>query len=117
MNMRNRVTLIGRLGKEPEIIKMDSGKVKARFTLATNESYKNSEGETVEEVEWHNLVAWGKLAENIGKYLKKGSEAAFEGKITSRKYEDKEGVSRNYTEIIVNDMLMLDKKTPEPQAQ
>lgn len=117
MNMRNRVTLIGRLGKEPEIIKLESGKVKARFTVATNDPYKNSEGETVEDVEWHNLVAWGKLAENIGKYLKKGSEAAFEGKITSRKYEDKDGVSRNFTEIVVNDMLLLDKKMPETLAQ
>jgi len=115
--MRNRVTLIGRLGKEPEITKLESGKIKARFTLATNDSYRNNEGETVEDTEWHNLIAWGKLAENIGKYLKKGSEAAFEGKITSRKYEDKDGVSRYYTEIVLNDMLLLDKKMPEAQAK
>ncbi len=111
-NLRNRVNLIGHLGQDPEVTQFETGKVKVKFNLATNESYKNEKGEKVEDTQWHHIVAWGKQAENLGKYAKKGSEIALEGKLSTRKYEDKEGVSRTITEITANDFLLLDKKQP-----
>ena len=82
----------------------------ARFSLATNESYTNKDGEKVKETQWHNLVAWGKQADIIEKYLSKGKEIAIEGKLTSRSYEDKEGAKKYVTEIVVNELLMLGSK-------
>jgi single-strand DNA-binding protein len=107
--LRNRVQLIGNLGNDPEIIALESGKKLAKFSIATNESYKNAQGEVVKNTEWHNVIAWGKTAEIIEKYLAKGSEVAVEGKLTSRSYEDKEGVKRYVTEINCNELLMLGK--------
>ena len=109
-NLRNRVNLIGNLGTNPEIKVFDSGKKMAKLTLATNDSYKNSNGEKVEETQWHNLIIWGNTAEVAEKYLKKGNEIAIEGKISYRNYEDSEGKTKYITEIIVNDLLMLTKK-------
>ena len=101
--------MIGHLGTDPEL--KETGKSKlAKFALATNESYKNESGEKVEETQWHNLIAWGKQAEIAGKYLKKGTEIAIEGKLTSRSYEDKEGNKRYVTEIVVRDFSFLGKK-------
>ncbi|NOR27090.1 MAG: single-stranded DNA-binding protein [Lutibacter sp.] len=108
--LRNKVQLIGNLGNNPEIITLDSGKKLAKFSLATNESYKNTQGEKVTETQWHNLVAWNNTAEIIEKYLEKGKEIAIEGKLTSRSYETKEGEKRYVTEIIVNELLMLGSK-------
>ncbi len=108
--LRNKVQLIGNLGNNPEIITLDSGKKLAKFSLATNESYKNAQGEKVTETQWHNLVAWNNTAEIIEKYLEKGREIAIEGKLTSRSYETKEGEKRYVTEIIVNELLMLGSK-------
>jgi len=108
--LRNKVQLIGNLGNNPEIITLDSGKKLAKFSLATNESYKNSQGEKVTETQWHNLVAWNNTAEIIEKYLEKGREIAIEGKLTSRSYDDKDGNKRYVTEIIVNELLMLGSK-------
>lgn len=107
--LRNKVQLIGNLGNDPEIIALENGKKLAKFSIATNESYKNAQGEVVKNTEWHNVIAWGKTAEIIEKYLAKGSEVAIEGKLTSRSYEDKEGVKRYVTEINCNELLMLGK--------
>ena len=108
--LRNKVQLIGNLGNNPEIITLDSGKKLAKFSIATNETYKNTKGEKVENTQWHNLVAWNKTAEIIEKYVVKGNEIAIEGKLTSRSYEDKEGVKKYITEIVVNELLMLGNK-------
>jgi len=108
--LRNKVQLIGNLGNNPEIITLDSGKKLAKFSIATNESYKNSEGEKITDTQWHNVIAWNKTAEIIEKYLEKGNEVAIEGKLTSRSYEDKEGVKKYITEIVCNELLMLGSK-------
>ncbi|WP_272150767.1 single-stranded DNA-binding protein [Tenacibaculum aiptasiae] len=108
--LKNRVQLIGNLGNDPEIINLDNGKKIAKFSLATNETYKNSEGEKVTDTEWHYIVAWNKIAEIIEQYLQKGSEVMIEGKLTSRSFEDKEGVKRYVTEVICNELLMLGGK-------
>ena len=109
--LRNKVQLIGNLGTQPEIINLDGGKTLAKFTMATNEHYKNASGEKVTDTQWHNIVAWGKTAEIIEQYLNKGQEVAIEGKLTSRSWEDKEGNKKYITEIVCNELLMLgDKK-------
>ena len=108
--LRNKVQLIGNLGMSPEIKTLDGGRKLAKMSIATNESYKNVKGELVRETQWHNLIAWGKTAEIIEKYLKKGSEIAVEGKLINRNYTDKDGVKRYITEIQVNEVVLLDKK-------
>jgi len=108
--LRNKVQLIGNLGNDPEIINLESGKMLAKFTIATNESYKNSQGEKVTDTQWHNIVAWGKTAEIIEKYVTKGKEVAIEGKLTSRSYDTKEGEKRYITEVVCNELLMLGGK-------
>jgi single-strand DNA-binding protein len=105
--LRNKVQLIGNLGNAPEIITLESGKKLAKFSLATNENYKNAKGEKVTDTQWHNIVAWNKTADIIEKYLEKGNEVAVEGKLTSRSYETKEGDKRYVTEIVCNELLML----------
>ena len=116
-NLRNKVQLIGRLGQAPEVKHLDSGKTVANFNLATNEKYKNAKGELIENTEWHNLVAWGKTAEIMEKYVQKGSEIAIEGKLTNRSWEDKDGNKRYTTEVLVNELLLLgDKKTNEKKG-
>ncbi|MDG5490536.1 single-stranded DNA-binding protein [Psychroserpens sp. SPM9] len=107
--LRNKVQLIGNLGNDPEIINLESGKMLAKFSIATNESYKNAEGEKITDTQWHNVVAWGKTAEIIEKYVTKGKEVAIEGKLTSRSYDDKDGQKRYVTEIVCNELLMLGK--------
>ena len=109
--LKNKVQLIGNLGQNPEIKTLDGGKKLARFNIATNESYRNASGEKVIETQWHNLVAFGKLAEIVEKYMIKGSEVAVEGKLTYRTYNDKEGNKRYFTEIQVNELLMLGEKS------
>jgi single-strand DNA-binding protein len=109
-SLRNKEQLIGNLGNDPEIITLESGKKLAKFSLATNESYKDASGQKIDKVEWHNLVAWGKTCDIIEKYLTKGKEVAVEGKLTSRSYETKEGEKRYITEIVVNELLMLGNK-------
>lgn len=109
-NLKNKVQLIGNIGNAPEIINLEGGKKLAKFSVATNESYKTAKGETVKETQWHNLVAWGKTAEIVEKYLAKGNEVAIEGKLTSRSYEDKAGVKKYVTEVVVNELLMLGGK-------
>jgi single-strand DNA-binding protein len=108
--LKNKVQLIGNLGQNPEIKSFDGGKKLAKFSIATNESYRNVNGEKVNETQWHNLVAWGKLAEIVEKYVTKGSEVAVEGKLTYRSYSDKEGNKKYFTEIQVNELLMLGER-------
>ena len=108
--LRNKVQLIGNLGAAPEIKTLEGGKKMARFSIATNESYKNAKGEKVTETQWHNLVAWGKLADIAEKFLNKGTEVAIEGKLINRNYTDKEGVKKYVTEIQVNELLLLGSK-------
>ena len=105
--LRNRVQLIGNLGNNPEIITLESGKKIAKFSIATNESYKNSQGEKVTDTQWHNVVAWNKTAEIIERYLEKGTEVAIEGKLTSRSYETKEGEKKYITEVVCNEVVLL----------
>ena len=107
--LRNKVQLIGHLGQDPEIVNMESGRTLAKFSLATNESYKNAKGEKVEQTNWHNIVAWGKTAQIIEKFVTKGKEVAIEGKLTNRSWDDKEGNKRYTTEIVCNELLMLSK--------
>ena len=108
--LRNKVQLIGNLGNAPEIITLDSGKKLAKFSIATNDSYKNAQGEKITDTQWHNLVAWNKTAEIVEKYLEKGKEVAIEGKLTSRSYEDKDGTKKYITEVVVNELLLLGSK-------
>jgi len=108
--LRNKVQLIGNLGNDPEVITLDSGKKLAKFSIATNESYKNAQGEKVTDTQWHNVITWNKTAEIVEQYLSKGSEVAVEGKLTTRSYEDKEGVKKYMTEVVVNELLMLGGK-------
>ena len=108
--LRNKVQLIGNLGNDPEIITLDSGKKLAKISIATNETYKNAQGEKVTDTQWHNVVAWNKTAEIIEQYLQKGNEVAIEGKLTYRSYEDKDGVKKYTTEIVSNELLMLGSK-------
>jgi len=108
--LRNKVQLIGNLGKNPEIITLDSGKKLAKFSIATNENYKNAKGEKITDTQWHNVIAWNKTAEIVEKYLVKGNEVAIEGKLTTKSYEDKTGEKKYITEIIVNELLMLGNK-------
>ena len=111
--LRNKVQLIGRLGQDPKIITFDEGKSKVNFSVATNESYRDNEGDKVERTQWHEIVAWGPLSDIMGQYLKKGSEVAIEGRLHYRTYDDKEGNTRYVTEIVAKDLLMLDKKPAE----
>ena len=110
-NLKNKVQLIGNLGMNPEIKILESGKKLAKFSIATNESYKNAKGEKIEDTQWHNLIAWGKTANIVEQYLQKGNEVAIEGKLSNRCYEDKDGNKRYVTEIVVNELLMLGGKS------
>jgi single-strand DNA-binding protein len=96
----NKFLGYGNVGKDPEVKHLESGKVVAKFSFATNESYTNQSGEKVTETQWHNISAWGKTAETIEKYVKKGSSIIVEGKVTYPQYEDKEGVTKYITEIM-----------------
>ena len=109
--LRNKVSLIGRLGAKPEVMTFESGKKMARFTLATNESYKNKNGEWQENTQWHIITAWGKTAELVGKLLQKGNEIAVDGRLVTNTYETKEGEKRYGTSIELNDFLLLTKNT------
>jgi single-strand DNA-binding protein len=109
--LKNKVQLIGNLGNAPEVRNTESGKKLVRFSVATNEQYKNAKGERVTETQWHNLIAWGKVADIVEKYLTKGTEVAIEGKLINRNYMDKEGNKKYITEIQVTELLMLGKAT------
>jgi single-strand DNA-binding protein len=109
--LRNKVQLIGNLGQSPEIVTFENGRKLAKLRLATNETYKNKDGEKMQSVNWHNLTVWGKQAEIVEKYVSKGQEIAVEGKLVTRSYETKKGEKRWATEVQVNEVLLLGKKT------
>jgi single-strand DNA-binding protein len=108
--LRNKVQLIGHVGNDPEIKTFDGGKKLAKLNVATNQSYKNEKGEKVEETQWHSLIAWGKTADIIEKFVLKGKEIAIEGKLTHRSYEDKTGEKRYVTEVVIDELLLLGSK-------
>ena len=108
--LKNKVQLIGFMGGNPEIKTTENGKKLAKFSIATNENYRNSLGEKVTETTWHNLIAWGKVAEIAEKYLSKGTEVAIEGKLINNSFTDKGGNKKFVTEIQVNELLLLGSK-------
>jgi len=108
--LKNKVQLIGNLGQDPEVVNLDSGSKLAKFSIATNETYRNAKGEKVTDTQWHNIVVWGKLADVVENFLHKGSEVAVEGKLIHRSYENKEGEKRFISEIKCNELLMLGKQ-------
>ena len=110
-SLRNKVQLIGNLGKAPELKTTVSGKRLVRFSIATNEIYTNAKGEKVKETQWHNLVAWGRLADVAEKYLNKGSEIAIDGKLITKDYIDKDGKKKYVTEVQVNELLLIGAKS------
>ncbi len=109
-HLNNSVNLIGNLGMDPEVKKFESGKSMARFSLATSEFHRNAEGEKIKDAQWHQVIAWGKTAEIVEKYLKKGSKIAVEGRLNSNHYETDKGEKKYFTEIVVNELMMLDSK-------
>lgn len=113
----NKVILIGRLGKDPETRYMTSGEAVTNVSLATSENFKDKSGEKQERTEWHNLVFYRRLAEVAGEYLRKGSQVYIEGRIQTRKYQDKSGQDRYTTEIVVNEMTMLGGKPSGEQHE
>ncbi|WP_233898019.1 single-stranded DNA-binding protein [Tenacibaculum piscium] len=108
--IKNNVQLLGNLGKDPEIITLESGKKVAKFSLATNQIYKNSTGEKIKDTQWHNIVAWNKTAEIIEKYVTKGRKVLVHGKLTYRSYETPAGEKRYMTEVVINELVLLDDK-------
>ncbi len=108
--MVNRVTLIGNLGRDPEVRRLDNGAVVAKLAVATNENYKDSNGEWQKMTEWHTVIAWRMLAEKAEKTLKKGSLVYIEGKLTHRKYQDKEGQDKYISEVVAFVIRSLDKR-------
>ncbi|MCD6116281.1 single-stranded DNA-binding protein [bacterium] len=113
----NKVILIGRLGGDPELAYTPSGRAYVKFTLATSARWKDQEGNQKERTDWHRIKAWGKLAEIMGEYLKKGSLVFLEGRIETRSYEDSNGVKKWITEIVANDMEMLGSKGGSSEQQ
>ncbi|MEN1784575.1 MAG: single-stranded DNA-binding protein [Bacteroidota bacterium] len=107
--LKNKVQLIGNLGRDPEIITTENGYKLARFSMATSDSYKNAQGQKVEDTQWHQIVAWGKIADIIEQYVTKGQQVAVEGKLMHRSYETEGGDKRFTTEIRCNELLLLGK--------
>ncbi len=110
-SLRNRVQLFGNPGMDPEVINLENGNKLAKFSMATNDYYKNAKGEKVTETQWHNLVAWGKTAELVEKFVRKGKELGVEGKLINRQYESKTGEKKYITEIVINDILLVGGKS------
>ena len=116
MSTVNKVIIIGRLGKDPEVRHLENGNIVANFSAATSEKYKNKSGESVENTEWHNVVMWGKTAEIADKYLKKGDLVYIEGKLQTKSWE-KDGITRYSTEIVCNQMTMLGQKSSNVEEE
>jgi single-strand DNA-binding protein len=110
----NKVLLLGNLGKDPEVSTLENNIKVAKFTLATSESYRDDSGKIHTHTEWHTVILWRALADFAEKYLRKGSSIHLEGKIRTRSYEDKQGAKRYVTEIIGDDIILLDKKENQP---
>ncbi len=106
----NKVQLIGHLGMDPEVRTINEGRKMAKFSLATNENYKDAAGKMVENTQWHNLIAWGKTAELVEQLCAKGKQVAVEGKLVNNSYTDKDGNKRYSTDIHINEFKLLGKK-------
>ena len=118
--LRNKVQLIGNIGNEPKITNLESGNKVARFSMATNEYYRNAQGEKVQATQWHYVVAWDKKADIIEQYTYKGKEIAIEGKLISRSYTNEMGVKCYVTEIVASEILLLGSKndnTPDEEIK
>ena len=109
--IKNHVQLIGNVGQEPTVTNLESGKKVVRFSLATNENYKNDKGEKVQSTDWHTVVAWGKTAEIVEKYAVKGKEIGITGKLKTRSYTTDDGNQRYVTEVVANEILLLGGKS------
>ena len=109
--LKNHVQLIGNVGQEPQITNLENGKKVARLSIATNEHYKNNDGEKVQDTEWHTVVAWGKTAEIIENYVGKGKEIAIMGKLRTRTYTNNDGNQRYVTEVEASEILLLGNKS------
>ena len=107
MESVNKVILVGNLGRDPEVRYMPSGDAVANIALATSSKYKNKAGEMVEETEWHRVSFFGRQAEIVGEYLKKGRSVYIEGRLQTRRWDDKEGVKHTSVEVVANEMMML----------
>ncbi len=107
--LKNYVQLIGNLGQDVELREFDNGRKKASFTIATNDFYTDKNGEKVEKTEWHNIGAWGKLADILTDHIGKGDQVLIQGKLTHRKYEDNSGQVKYFTEIIANEFMKINK--------
>ncbi len=114
--LKNKVQLIGNLGQDPELTELENGKKVVRFSLATNETYKNSQGERIQSTQWHNMVAWGSVAEIITQYASKGKQIAIEGKLVSRSYEAETGEKKYITEVVISEVLLLGSKEEQQAA-
>ncbi len=113
----NKVILVGNLGKDPEVRHLDNGRAVANFSIATSEVYKNREGERVTNTEWHNVVLWTPLAEVAERFLKKGGQVYIEGKLTTRSYDDKDGIKRYVTEVVGREMTLLGRPGGDSSGQ
>lgn len=113
----NKVILVGNLGKDPEVFTFDNGVKKVNFSLATTESYKDKEGNRIDQTEWHNVVLWRGLADIAEKYLSKGNQVYIEGKIKTRSWDDKDGIKRYTTEIYCDNMTMLSGRKEQSPAE
>ncbi len=109
-NLRNSVQLIGNLGKDPILKEVKGGKKLVRFSLATNEYYKDNNGEKVQKTDWHNVIAWGKTAEFISESLSKGEQMMLNGRLTQNSFEGKDGQTKYLTEVVVHEFLKLSRK-------
>ena len=115
--LKNKVQLIGHVGSKPETKTFESGKKLVRFSVATNETYRNAKGDKVTETQWHNLVAFGKVADIAEKFVEKGTEVALEGKLVNRSYVDKEGVKKYITEVHISELLLLGSNATKAAAE
>ena len=109
-SLRNKVQLIGHLGADPEVKTLENSNTLTKMRIATSDTYKNAQGEKVTDTQWHNVVVWGKVAEIAGKYLTKGSEVMVEGRLVHRDFTGSDGQKRYITEVVVHDLLLMDKK-------
>jgi len=109
--LRNKVTLLGNAGMQPEVKSFGENKKLAKFSMATTESYKNPKGEWINNSQWHNIIAWGSTATYIERNIQKGSEVMVEGKLINKTYEAPDGTKKYYTEIEVSEVLILNKKS------
>jgi single-strand DNA-binding protein len=116
-SIKNSVRLVGNVGRDPQIMSFESGKKKATITLATSDNFKNAQGEWVRDTQWHQVIAWGRHANIIEKFVSKGKELALEGKLVHRSYTDKDGNTRYQTEVVMNELLMLKDSKPAPAQE